>query len=440
MNDVQPKPSPSPIAPVTQSSGGDSRCLKVLLVNRALSYHVPGGLERYVEDLALGLEGAGCQVHILSAPMPPQAAAALQAAGLVLHPCPEASPRRYSLRYLAFVGRRICALQRQHHFDLIHGQEFALGFYRPGPDGPPVILTVHGTITSETPLHPDVYSLLGPIAKCLAWLRFGRRLLFAPAWRRSLAASRRILVDSEFTRRELGRIHPAGASRVRMVPLAVRETGPEAPAKAQARADLGWQCIHFLTVGRLEWQKGHDLALKALAGLKHYEWRYTIIGSGPRREALERLVRQLGLDGRVELVGRVSQEAKQKMLAAADLFLWPERTHPAFGLVGLEAMVSRTPALATERGAIPEVLGGTPGAPDVNASMRQVAGGWLVREPSAQAFKDALDALLAHPETLAGFDGEALRHSALERFSFERHIQATLGIYREVVTHPKPGG
>lgn len=42
---------------------------------------------------------------------------------------------------------------------------------------------------------------------------------------------------------------------------------------------------------------------------------------------------------------------------AADLFLYPDLTQPAFGLVGAEALACGVPVIGARHGAIPEVLG-----------------------------------------------------------------------------------
>ncbi len=44
---------------------------------------------------------------------------------------------------------------------------------------------------------------------------------------------------------------------------------------------------------------------------------------------------------------------------AADLFLYPELTQPAFGLVGAEALACGIPVIGARHGSIPEVLGDT---------------------------------------------------------------------------------
>lgn len=401
--------------PEPESDG--QRPLRVLLMNRALPAHVPGGLERHVHDLALGLAAAGCRVHLLAAPLSQAERDRYAAHGITAHAMPFARPRRYSLSYLLHAGQAINEFLGRHPVDVIHAQEFALGFWTPPPGAPPLAVTVHGTITSETPLHPDVYRQLAPAGRARAWLRYGRRFLYAPAWARALRRAGRILVDSDFTRRELARLFPDLSSKVHRVPLGVREPGAEPPPQAEARARLGWTDgpLHLLTTGRLEWQKGHEIALEALAGLRDRPWRYTIVGAGAGEDALRRTIARLGLVNRVTLAGWVDEETKALMLSAADLFLWPERTHPAFGLAGLESLLASTPVLATRRGAIPEVLG--------------ARGAWLVEHCDAAAFHAALGQLLADPARLQAAR-PGLRRDALARCSFESMIAATLDQYR----------
>jgi glycosyltransferase involved in cell wall biosynthesis len=105
------------------------------------------------------------------------------------------------------------------------------------------------------------------------------------------------------------------------------------------------------------------------------------------------------------------------MLAAADLFLWPERTHPAFGLVGLEAMLMGTPVLAARRGAIPEVV--------------DAASGWVHEPESPGALAAALEPLLREPEKLAE-RAEGLRERTLRRFAPATMARRTLEVYREL--------
>jgi glycosyltransferase involved in cell wall biosynthesis len=394
---------------------------KILLVCRSLPSHLPGGIEHHVVDLGAGLIAEGLQVGLLSTPLTPGARTELEASGFRVHEVPGVPPGRYTRRYFRAVGAAIDAAVASEAYDLIHGQEFGLGLWSgPKGDSPRWVLTVHGTVTSETALHPDVFRALGVGGRARAVLRYGRRFFFAPIWHRMLDRAARILVDSEFTAGELRRIRPAVNDKIRIVPLGVDIRRYPAVEKAEARSALGRSPDappQLITVGRLEWQKGHDLALKALAALQERPWDYVIVGEGRARRSIERLVAKLGLEGRVTLTGRIDTEAKNRLLAAADLFLWPERTHPAFGLVGLEAMLMNTPVLGARRGAIPEVIG--------------AAGGWTHEAESPEALAAALHPLLRDPARLRQA-AAGLRQRAMERFAPGAMARRTLEVYQEL--------
>jgi glycosyltransferase involved in cell wall biosynthesis len=394
---------------------------RILLVCRSLPCHVRGGIEHHVVDLGAGLLAEGAQVGLLTTPVSPADREALEAAGFHLHEVPGVAPGRYTRAYFRAVGAAIDAAVAGENYELVHGQEFGLGLWRAPREKPPrVAVTVHGTITSETALHPDVFRALTFGGRVGAVRRYGRRLLFAPIWTRMLHRAGRILVDSEFTARELQRIRPGIMARVRVVPLGVDMARYPFIAGDAARAELGWPADgppQLLTVGRLEWQKGHDLALRALAQLGALPWTYRIVGEGSARGSIERLVAELGLEGRVTLTGRVDDDTKSRMLAAADLFIWPERTHPAFGLVGLEAMLMNTPVLGARRGAIPELI--------------DASSGWTHEAESPEALAAALEPLLREPTRLR-VAAEGLRERAMARFAPGAMARRTLEVYREL--------
>lgn len=402
--------------------------LKILLVNRALPEHVPGGLERHAEDLAWGLAADGIETHVLAAEASEAIRARYAQAGVTLHGLDGVAPERYTLAWLRRAPGRIRELHTRENFDLIHGQEFALGNWRAQPGDPTVVVTVHGTITSETPLHRTVFPMLSPWGKAWALARFGRRWLYQPAWRRTLGTAQAILVDSAFTREELLRWQSQWENKLRVVGLAVGEDLASPLDRDAARLKLGWQGMHFLTLGRLEWQKGHEHMLRSLAELRERAGKdalakvhYHIAGAGSYEPTLRTLTRRLKLEANVEFCGRVSEEQKRTMLAGADLFVWPERTHPAFGLVGLEAMLQGTPVLATARGAIPEML--------------DEGSGWCVpaaRRADEAIFTERLQAMLSAPEILIN-QREGLRERTLARFTLARMIEGTVAAYRQAL-------
>lgn len=102
-----------------------------------------------------------------------------------------------------------------------------------------------------------------------------------------------------------------------------------------------------LAVGRLQPQKGFDLALRAMAelGPAHSDWQLVILGEGPERGALEALRDELRLGGRVHMPGRVSDT--WPWLRRADIFLMSSRSE-GFPNALCEAMAAGVPVISTD--------------------------------------------------------------------------------------------
>lgn len=107
-----------------------------------------------------------------------------------------------------------------------------------------------------------------------------------------------------------------------------------------------WSPIRLLSVGRVVYQKGFDLAIGALAGLKDIEWEWRIAGDGSQVPALRAMVEDYGLHGRVEFLGWQAADQLRHEYAAANLFLFPSR-HEGMPNAVLEAMASGLPVIAT---------------------------------------------------------------------------------------------
>lgn len=124
----------------------------------------------------------------------------------------------------------------------------------------------------------------------------------------------------------------------------------------------------LLTAGRLVWEKGHHDVLRALAALRNGiggparpDVRLLVVGSGPEEAKLKGHARDLGLGGHVEFRPTVPyaempalyRQASALVLGSVPVRGWEEQ----FGMVLAEAMATGTPIVATDTGAIPEVLG-----------------------------------------------------------------------------------
>lgn len=103
---------------------------------------------------------------------------------------------------------------------------------------------------------------------------------------------------------------------------------------------------HLLSVGRIVYQKGLDLALRALAGLKDLDWQWHIAGDGPQMDSLKSLAQELGIDDGITFLGWQSREQLIEQYKWSNLFLFPSR-HEGMPNAVLEAMASGLPVIAS---------------------------------------------------------------------------------------------
>jgi len=107
-----------------------------------------------------------------------------------------------------------------------------------------------------------------------------------------------------------------------------------------------WAAPVILSVGRLVYQKGFDLGIRALARLKHLDWQWYIAGDGPEMNALKSLAREQGISDRVTFLGWQSREELIQCYRQSNLFLFPSR-HEGMPNAVLEAMASGLPVIAS---------------------------------------------------------------------------------------------
>ncbi len=109
-----------------------------------------------------------------------------------------------------------------------------------------------------------------------------------------------------------------------------------------------------LTVSRLVKKNGLEFLIKAMALLPD-NYHLLIIGEGPLRGSLQRLVGKLKLKHRVHFLGQIPYHHLPAYYARADVFCRPSLTE-GLGNVFLEAMAMRVPVVATPVGGIVDII------------------------------------------------------------------------------------
>ena len=166
--------------------------------------------------------------------------------------------------------------------------------------------------------------------------------------------------------------------------------------------------------------KGLDVLLRALAALPDEQDAHLSVVSKPAPGGrTERLVATLGLSGRVTFASGLSDTGIAELMASAEVACVPS-LYEGFSLPAVEAMASGTALVASEVGALAEVVG------------RDGRAGVLVRAGDEGALATAIGRLLAD-RTLRASIGAAGRTRVEERFSWTATAQATVDVYRRAI-------
>jgi glycosyltransferase involved in cell wall biosynthesis len=135
------------------------------------------------------------------------------------------------------------------------------------------------------------------------------------------------------------------------------ETDPARLAHAREEYELPERFILF--VGHLYPQKNFSVLARAFAQLKNSLPHRLIVAGRPRwkADADLRLIQELGIGDRVDLLHFVPNDDLPLIYNLADCFVYPS-LYESFGLAQLEAMACGCPVIGANSGAIPEITGG----------------------------------------------------------------------------------
>ncbi len=198
---------------------------------------------------------------------------------------------------------------------------------------------------------------------------------------------------------------------VDVVPLGVEVESQAAAGPPQRdRFTIGF-------TGRLEVRKGILVLVDAVAAQEG--WRLRIAGEGPDRDVLERHLVDAAPRATVELVGHLQGRDLASFYGSLDVLAVPslptEGWVEQFGRSAVEAMASGVPVVASETGALPEVLAGA---------------GLLVPPGDAVALGRVLEALANDPARRDELSRRARRQ--IQRFSWDEVAARQAALYRAV--------
>jgi glycosyltransferase involved in cell wall biosynthesis len=162
----------------------------------------------------------------------------------------------------------------------------------------------------------------------------------------------------------------------------------------------------IVTAGRLAFQKGHDVLLKAFAASRAARGLdLVVIGQGALEAELKALAARLGIAHRVHFQGFVANP--WAWFARARLFVLASRWEGCPNAVG-EALACGTPTLVTDCRFGPREL------------VEHGHSGWIVEKDSVEALEAGLDTLLSDPALAARLGARA--RTRAQQFNIDRMV------------------
>lgn len=186
--------------------------------------------------------------------------------------------------------------------------------------------------------------------------------------------------------------------------------------RPSTRKALGLHRFTLLSVGLLDARKGHDLVIQAMPDMSDVD--LLIAGSGPDRQKLENLARDLNVADRVRFLGPLPHTELREYYSAADALVLAS-SREGWANVLLESMACGTPVVASRVWGTPEVVA----APEA---------GVLMPERTPQGIVQAVHTLRSHYPA-----HEATRQYA-ERFSWDDTTNGQITLFKQILNGAKP--
>lgn len=304
------------------------------------------------------------------------------------------SMSRESFENFVLARRLVTLLNRETPPDLLHvhfaGRAAQIARYASRLSGIPFTFCAH---------HYDIFHMGPPNFPLLA------------------ADARRIQTISEYNRRYMVDVLRLPGEKIQVLHCGIdpNRFDKPSPRKRQAQARDPFTIV---SVGRLVEMKAQHFMIEACRLLvdRGYNPQLRLIGDGPMRNSLERLIVDLELTNYVALLGAQSSSAVRDELRAAHAFAMSSLSE-GIPVALMEAMASELPVITTGVRGIPELV-------------EHESCGLIVPEGDAHGLAEAM-ARLADDSTLRLLLGRAARERILEDFNATTQYEKLWAFWQE---------
>jgi len=180
----------------------------------------------------------------------------------------------------------------------------------------------------------------------------------------------------------------------------------------------------FVYVGRLVFYKNIQVVIRALKLVKEKfpKINLIIIGKGPYRNYLEKLVEKYSLQNNVIFKGHVSEDEKNRLLAESQALVFPS-LFEGFGLVILEAFMQKKPALVSDIRPLSDIV-------------EHQKTGLIISPKDEKKWAESLEKIISDPVNASSM-GEAGRRVVEEKYNLKKMQKSLEQMYHEITEQNK---
>ena len=382
--------------------GGEYIKMKVAIIITSGYYTRMGGAEVFAREVAEHLAKEGATVDVITQRLDKSLSKLETINNVTVHRI-----KIGRIRYLSFVIGffrllwYMLKLNRIRDYDLIH----SVG------DGLPSHV---GTLIKKLKRKPHLITIQGGnITPGFRNNLSGRMLRKLQQWSFNNAD-----VVHVISRKLRHQVEELGAHDVVVIPNGVDASIFRPMNKGELRKRHGFSQDEkiIISAARLIPRKGIDYLIRAAAMISEHlpNLRLLIIGDGVQRAELGKLILQLKLGDKAQILGVVAHDQIPQYLNMADVFVIPSLYEP-LGIVTIEAMACGVPVIGTNVDGIPDVI-------------EDGENGILVPPGDDKRLAEAIMKLLADEETRNRFAREGLE-TVKQRFLWETVLARMKEVY-----------
>lgn len=296
-------------------------------------------------------------------------------------------------------------LHAKHRFDIIHdNQSVGYGLLMMKCFGIPVVATIH---------HPLSIDLVNVLERTQTFKNRMKTVMFYPTLMQAVVSKRldHIITVSEDSKKMITRDFGVPPEQQTVVYNGIdRSVFRPLPGVKRKAGKI-------IFVGNIEdGKKGFVYLLKAMPRIDRRATLTVVDGGAPHRKVTDRLMAKLGLAGRVEFTGKTSTDELVRHYSESELAVVPS-VYEGFGLPAAEAMACGVPVVASDGGALPEVVGDA---------------GIVVPARDDEVIAHAVNGLFADRRLLREMGGAGIER-VKRHFNWEKAVSEIVAVYRRFV-------